>query len=261
MPTFERSAALVWTHRALGGRLGQDSAVQTPAAPWKKLTTNTGRSAWLLPANSALPQSLALANAPTGSVTAFVDYESRATEGPSLPVAIERKLYRLTNGAAKRQEKEAGEPVRGRAAPEPDTVSVSSDFELEPVDRNSVLKTDELYLDEITVRPSNGQTMHYGLIEAALPPGASVERSTWGLSLHRRDSQPEAMEKARNENTRFGYAVPIEPLDKEVTIRHLVRFAQRGQFELPPARFHRMYQPEQKAFERKEQAWTTVRVE
>ena len=259
MPTFERSTALVWVYRSLGGKLGQDTATATLAAPWRKVLTATGRAAWVLPANATAPQTLALTAMPNGSITAFVDYDSRAVDGKALPVSIERRLYRLTNGAAKREEG-SSETVRGRPTGE-GTVSQISEFDLEPIAKDSVLKTDEVYLDEITVRPTNGQVMHYGLIEAALPPGATVERSTWGLSLRRRDAQAEAMEKARNENTRFGYAVPIEPLAGEVTVRHLVRFAQRGQFELPPARFQRMYQPEQKAYERKDQAWTALRVE
>jgi uncharacterized protein YfaS (alpha-2-macroglobulin family) len=34
-----------------------------------------------------------------------------------------------------------------------------------------------------------------------------------------------------------------------VAVRHLVRFAQKGSFVLPPARLYRMYQPDSKAFE------------
>jgi uncharacterized protein YfaS (alpha-2-macroglobulin family) len=259
MPTFERSAALVWTYRASGGKLGQDVAAPALAAPWRKTTTATGRTAWTLPAGAALPKSLDLGAFPVGSLTAFVDYDSRSTDGKALPVTVERRLYRLANGASKRDEA-GGDMVRGRPVGEA-TVAQLSEFDLEALPANAVLRTDEVYVDEIVLRPGKDQVMHYGLLEAALPPGATVERSTWGIALRHRDAAAEAMEKARAESTRFGYAVPIEPLAGEVTIRHLVRFAQRGQFELPPARFQRMYQPEQKAYERKEAAWTSVRVE
>jgi uncharacterized protein YfaS (alpha-2-macroglobulin family) len=264
-PTFERAMALVWTHRALGGTTGGKTGGHTtaggpvPAAPWRKIVTTTGRSAFVLPAGTALPKTLTLAATPTASTTAFVDYESRAAETSSLPVTIERRLYRLVQAATKRREPD-NTPRRGQAAPVQDTVAFSAEFELEPVARNSVLHSNEVYLDEIVLRP-NGPAMHYGLLEAALPPGASVDKTTWGISLRRGGPTAEPLEKAREEDTRFGYAVPVDPLDHEVTVRHLLRFSEKGEFELPPARFHRMYQPEQKAFEAKEHAWTSVRVD
>ena len=43
--------------------------------------------------------------------------------------------------------------------------------------------------------------------------------------------------------------MPIDSLDGPLTIRHLVRFSQRGTFTLPPARLFRMYEPEDKALE------------
>lgn len=259
MPTFERSAALVWIYRAAGGKLGQETAAPTLAAPWHKVTTATGRPAWVLPSATAVPKTLAVTGTPTGPLTAFVDYDSRSGDSKALPVSVERRLYRLANGASKRDES-GGDMVRGRPSGD-GAVAQMSEFDLEPLPANAVLRTDEVYVDEITLRPSGGQVMHYGLLEAALPPGASVERSTWGIALRQGNAAAEAMEKSRAENTRFGYAVPIEPLAGEIRLRHLVRFAQRGQFELPPARFQRMYQPDQKAYERKEQAWTALRVE
>ncbi|WP_374328126.1 alpha-2-macroglobulin [Azonexus sp.] len=257
-PTFERAMALVWTHRALGGKLGGGAASPVPAAPWRKVVTATGRSAFVLPAGTATPKTLDLAAAPAAGSVAFVDYESRAPQAGSLPVTVERRLYRLVQAATTRQEAD-GTPRRGQTSA-PDTVAFSAEFSLEAVARNGVVHSNEVYLDEIVLRP-NGTPMHYGLLEAALPPGAAVEKSTWGISLRRGGKGAEAMEKARQENTRFGYAVPVAPLDREVTIRHLLRFSQKGQFQLPPARFHRMYQPEQKAFEAKDRAWTSVRVD
>ncbi|MOA61053.1 hypothetical protein D3C78_1860950 [compost metagenome] len=45
------------------------------------------------------------------------------------------------------------------------------------------------------------------------------------------------------------YAVPVDSLQGTVTLRHLVRFSQKGQFNLPPARYVRMYDPQQQAVE------------
>ena len=68
-----------------------------------------------------------------------------------------------------------------------------------------------------------------------------------------------ALERARFETTPSGYAVPVEDLSGEVTVRHLLRFAQAGRYALPPVRYSRMYQPEQKAFEEKPRARIDVR--
>jgi uncharacterized protein YfaS (alpha-2-macroglobulin family) len=83
-----------------------------------------------------------------------------------------------------------------------------------------------------------------------LPPGAAVETSTWGIDLGA-EGHPQPLERAQDQPTAQGYAVPFETLlaGNAVTVRHLVRFAQRGTFKLPPTRLHRMYEPEAKAFD------------
>jgi hypothetical protein len=47
------------------------------------------------------------------------------------------------------------------------------------------------------------------------------------------------------------YAVPLDSLQGTVQLRHLVRFSQKGQFHLPPARYVRLYDPQQQAVEQK----------
>jgi uncharacterized protein YfaS (alpha-2-macroglobulin family) len=47
----------------------------------------------------------------------------------------------------------------------------------------------------------------------------------------------------------LSYHQPVPLLDRPVTLRQLVRFALPGTFTLPPARYFRMYQPEQKAYQ------------
>ena len=43
------------------------------------------------------------------------------------------------------------------------------------------LRANDLYLEEIRLSPAAGQSPRYGLIEVPLPPGADVERGTWGI--------------------------------------------------------------------------------
>ena len=132
-------------------------------------------------------------------------------------------------------------------------------YTTEPVAAGEALRTDALYLDEITLSPAQGKQHRFGLLEVALPPGASVESSTWGISLREGD-KTEELEGARHTERQGGYAVPVDALDKPLTVRHLLRFSQKGRYVLPPARFQRVYQPDQKAFQADGKAWT-VKVE
>jgi uncharacterized protein YfaS (alpha-2-macroglobulin family) len=72
---------------------------------------------------------------------------------------------------------------------------------------------------------------------------------------------PVPLERARHVERRDGYAVPVDPLDGEVTVRHLLRFAQKGSYVLPPARYYRAYQPDQKALEGGGKTMRTLKVE
>ena len=94
--------------------------------------------------------------------------------------------------------------------------------------------------------------LRYGMLEVPLPPGADVERTTWGIKLQGKDgSEPTALEKARFEPGQLAYAVPVDALSGELRVRHLVRFSQKGQFKLPPVRFKQVYAPQHQAQETK----------
>ena len=47
------------------------------------------------------------------------------------------------------------------------------------------------------------------------------------------------------------YALPVDSLQGTLVFRHLVRFSQKGEFSLPPARYQRMYAPQDQALEAK----------
>ncbi|OWD81153.1 MG2 domain-containing protein [Escherichia coli] len=81
-------------------------------------------------------------------------------------------------------------------------------------------------------------------------PGADVERTTWGISVNKPNAakqQGQLLEKARNEMGELAYMVPVKELTGTVTFRHLLRFSQKGQFVLPPARYVRSYAPAQQS--------------
>jgi uncharacterized protein YfaS (alpha-2-macroglobulin family) len=158
---------------------------------------------------------------PAGTV-AVLRYDSRAAEAHTLPVALKRRILRL-------EQSDKG-------------------YTLKPVAAGQAFDTTALYLDEITLAPTALGAHRFGLLEVALPPGAMVESGTWGINIEGKKTV--ALERARHVERRDGYAVPVDVLDRPLTVRHLLRFSQKGSFVLPPARFHRMYQPESKAFER-----------
>jgi uncharacterized protein YfaS (alpha-2-macroglobulin family) len=223
MPTLERALTLVWLERALGGSTEGAPAAPGLESPWQRTVSGSGAVDWRWPAGQTLPAELRLLGAPARPITAVVQFDSAAAETHELPVTIERRLYRVQKGS-------------------PDV------YELEPLSSGEAVSTTELYLDEIRLTPT-GKPIRHALLEVPLPPGAAVESTTWGIRLRNAKGEAQDFERARHESTPRGYVTPVDPLAETVVVRHLVRFAQRGSYGLPPARLYRMYQPDAKAFE------------
>lgn len=234
MPTIDRALALIWVQKKLGGPAPARLPEAALAGHWQRVEQRSGMPVWHWPEGRKLPTSLQLEGAAPAGMVAVLQYESRAPLASSLPVQVERRILRLLPG-------EGG-------------------YRLQPVKPGEALRTDALYMDEITLKPGAGARARFGLVEVALPPGASVEATTWGINLLGA-AKPEALERARHVERRDGYAVPVELLDGERKLRHLLRFAQKGRYRLPPARFYRMYQPDQVASERPGKAVVALRVE
>ncbi len=221
--TLERALALTWLQQSSSGETGNPGVEL--GLPWQPLPAGDAGAGWLWSAASP-PTELALANAPTGLLTAQVSYQSAAATADSLPLTIERRLWRLLPAA--------------------DAFS----FTLEAVTDNIVF-SDALYLDEIKLSSTAAKPLRYGLLEVPLPPGADVERTTWGIQVSGLGGDAsEALERARSEPGQLLYALPVDSLEGSATFRHLLRFSQKGQFSLPPARFQRMYAPAQQAHEK-----------
>lgn len=223
-PTMDRAVMLAWMASALGG-YGKGAPLGTLVAPWQKFTTIAGGSHFRVMPGQLRPATLTLTAAPVKPLAAYVTFESALPAAKSLPVRLDRRLYRLTanaDGAFARTEVRDGEAV----------------------------STDELYLDEIRLAPNgNGRPLRYGIVEVPLPPGAALETGTWGISLLEGSRDGVPLEAARAEATSYGYAVPVEALGGSTVLRHLVRFAQKGRFQLPSSRFYSMYNAEAQAYE------------
>lgn len=131
---------------------------------------------------------------------------AKTAQQSNIPVTVERQLYRLIPG-----EEEMS-------------------FTLQPVTSNEI-DSDALYLDEITLTSEQDAVLRYGQVEVPLPPGADVERTTWGISVNKPNAgkqQGQLLEKARNEMGELAYMVPVKELTGTVTFRHLLRFSQKG---------------------------------
>lgn len=259
-PTFDRAQALVWLHKALGARPELRSEPTLLGAPWLAGRNAVGDPVWTLPDGQKPPATLALSGAGKAAV-AFVSYDSsEASPAPALPVRIERTLFKVVSQARPKPATPAASAASGAGTAPPTPADDGRlTVKLEPVAPGTPLDSNALYLDQITLK--GDKPMRWALLEAALPPGATVEASTWGLDLQGADGKTQALERATHQPIAQGYAVPVEALaaNQEHTVRHLLRFSQRGQYKLPPARLFRMYEPEAKAVEANAR-WASVEV-
>lgn len=235
MPTIDRALVLIWVQKKLSGPPPARLPDLALGGAWKRADGRAGTPVWHWTDTKIPPTSLALAHEAPAGMVAVVQFQSRAPVAASLPFQVRRRILRM-------------KPVKGG-------------YRLQPLKPGEALRTDALYMDEITLKPiAAGGRARFGLVEVALPPGASVEPTTWGIELIGAE-KPAALEQARHVERRDGYAVPIDLLDGERKVRHLLRFAQKGRYRLPPARFYRMYQPDQLAFEFPGMAIGELRVE
>ena len=220
--TLERALALTWMQRAVAD--APTAELPKPVADWKEDHSTTGDAFWRWQ-GKAVPAQLDLSAAPSRPLNASVTFRSADAPTTQLPVTIKRRLLRLVPGE--------------------DAFAFSAE-EL----GDKPLSSDELYLDEVTLNTEQAQALRYGMLEVPLPPGADVERTTWGLQISGLGGvEATSLERARNEPGDLFYGVPVDTLGGELRLRHLVRFSQKGEFVLPPARYQRLYAPQEQALE------------
>lgn len=221
--TLERALILSWLEQA---------AAMSPKAPsislsgdWRSYSRRAASDAWRW-TGKTLPESVNLSAAPAEPVPALLHFTSQeAATSSDNTLSISRNLIKLTPG-----DKALG-------------------FNSQAV-TGSEVATNSLYLDEIVVKYSGKKPLRYALLEVPLPPGADVERTTWGIEVTLPGaSEAVVLEKAQAEDGALSYAVPLEQVSGEVRLRHLVRFGQKGSFNLPPARLKDMYNPARRYYE------------
>ncbi|MCO7570618.1 alpha-2-macroglobulin family protein [Pseudomonas chlororaphis] len=224
-PTLDRALALTWLQRSVAQ--AAPAVALNPGQGWQPQQGASGERYWLWQ-GPQVPAVLTLDPLPERPLRASLSYQSQQEAGTPLPVNITRRLLRLVPG------------------------DEAFTFKLEPVG-NKPIASDGLYLDEVIIANESKRPLLYGMLEVPLPPGADVERTTWGIKLAGpAGTEAASLEKARFEPGQMSYAVPLDALNdsSEVRLRHLIRFSQKGQFNLPAARFYQVYAPEHQAQER-----------
>ncbi|TBU89501.1 hypothetical protein DNK44_16940 [Pseudomonas dryadis] len=219
---LERALALTWLQPSLDLQASTDSLA--PEGDWRAGQGASGDAYWQWQGAQA-PEALVLAGDLDQPVEVRIDYQSAQAAPSAVPLTLSRRLLRLVPGEE------------------------AFTFSVEEVDRDEISSAD-LYLDEVTLTSSAEHPLRYGLLEVPLPPGADVERTTWGIKVSGlAGEEASALERARSEPGQLSYAVPVDSLQGELVLRHLVRFSQKGRFELPPARYLRLYAPGEQALE------------
>lgn len=254
-PTLDRALSLVWWSKVLGGvppagTRELDTSVTSKAATdgWTRINSRLGASTWRW-TGTRLPTQLPWGLLPADA-HAVLRYRSALVQAEgndatsTLPVRIERKLFRLVPVSGDKATSVAQDAGRNQVL-----AGSEVEFKLEPT-KDTDIRANELYMEEFRLS-AKGDMPRYGLLEIPLPPGADVERSTWGIRIRNLDGNGEvvSIERATGQAGDLSYAVPIDVMQSNQPIRHLLRFGSKGSFVLPPARYQRMYQPQDKAFE------------
>ncbi|WP_460140842.1 alpha-2-macroglobulin family protein [Pseudomonas sp. S2_E01] len=223
--TLERALALTWLQRSI--EQASPTIALAPGDGWKKRYGASGEMFWTWQGPATVPSVLSLSGTQERPLRAMLSYQTQQPALDPMAVSITRRLSRLVPG------------------------DEAFTFKLEAVGPQP-LSSDSLYLDEVIITSKAAKPLRYGMLEVPLPPGADVERTTWGIKLlGKAGSEPTALEKARFEPGQMTYAVPVDALSGELRLRHLVRFSQKGQFNLPPVRFTQVYAPQHQAQEQK----------
>jgi uncharacterized protein YfaS (alpha-2-macroglobulin family) len=224
-PGPERALALTWLYGLLGNT--SQPIEFNPGAGWRPSEGTLGERYWQWSGQGPV-QPLELPANLEKPIDASINFSLPLTAvGPDtaeepLPIEISHRLLKLVPGEK------------------------AFEFNAQPVAQNEALSSDVLYLDEVTLTNNGSVPLRYLQLEVPLPPGADVERTTWGImvsGLTGNNGVP--LEKARNEMGQLSYMVPVNELGESKVYRHLVRFSQKGTFLLPPMRLSRMYAPQE----------------
>ncbi|WES70681.1 alpha-2-macroglobulin [Superficieibacter sp. HKU1] len=233
---MDRALALTWLTTLM--RSTPAATLPAPAGAWAKRHAANGGDDWRW-IGQGVPEAISFPDDIVTPQNVQIRWREPANNARqnNVAVKVERHLFKLVVGEE------------------------AMDFTLQPVAGNEI-DSDALYLDEITLTSEQTSPLRYGQVEVPLPPGADVERTTWGISIRKpggKNQKGELLEKARNEISELAYMIPVNTLTGTTTFRHLLRFSQKGKFVLPPVRYVRSYAPDQQSLAA-DTDWTEMQV-
>jgi uncharacterized protein YfaS (alpha-2-macroglobulin family) len=255
-PTLERSLVLLMAQKAAGAEpYAVAEKLDFTASPaFEPAESRFGLTVWKLAGNrdaGAMPLSIQVSAAKPA--TAYLSYELHETEvqNPLSDIRVTRKLYKLDLQKPDTEQEENGE---AEESPGP----IYAATEIQP---GAEIDSSALYLDEVVISGESG--VRYGAVDIPLPSGADVEAAPWGMKISGSGFGGEAAEDGQDqtqsqplelENTEYQafphrYTVPVEALNGDARFLHLLRFSQRGEFELGRARYFEMYHPGRQALQ------------
>lgn len=252
MATIDRALSLMFIHGALGLRDQTSISAFDPGRNWAQRESRLGTPLWYWQGKAGDSVHIALKEAPAQPVQAYLTYDGYGLEPARLPVKIERRLYRLQRQVDAETTEESPKASETETTEESAATPEKPVYNAMPVESDWTLSVSGLYVDEIVISPATEDALYrYGVLEIPLPPGADVEPTTWGINVAGLTGEGKTVTLPEPIFTpgRRSYAIPVDALTTTRVYRHLVRFSQRGAFNLPPARYFRMYQPNDKALE------------
>jgi uncharacterized protein YfaS (alpha-2-macroglobulin family) len=215
--TIQRALTLAFLYKKIGSKFSSVTIMNgySPGKNWTKSQGDLSKKKWYWNGQKDVGE----LNIPANS-SAHLIVEQAAVKKSSLPVVIKRSFYKLTKASDE----------EGYNA-----YLVESDK----------LDSTTLYLDEVTLTP-NGK-MNYGIVQIPLPPGGSVEKSSWGTQVRLNKNSVVIDEKGTQEGVDY-YSAALPRLYGEVKVYQLIRFSMKGRFTIPGVRYFKMYAPEQQAY-------------
>lgn len=231
-PTIDRAMALIWLQQQASSQSASFADLKPSSNDWSAIApTGSGQWQWAW-RGQGVPTGFGI-NQALSNAWVVLRYDSSAKPAQTLPVTISRQLYRLEPSKLSKEQNEKNNNNQFLG------------FKAVKLKAGEAISSNQLYVDEITLSPNDDtNAVAYALAEVALPPGAQVEGSTWGMLIAGLDA--EDMKPFANPSFEEGvlsYRVPVQKLSEPTRLRQLVRFGQKGRFELPAPRLFNMYDP------------------
>lgn len=217
--TIERALTLAFLYKKTGSHFKQVTLAESfsPGKNWHSSQSDISRNRWTWTGGLTEAMELKIPE----NYSAHLVVEKFETQKSSLPVSLKRNLYRVSRN---------------------DEFMTAS-----TAVTDGRVNSQDLYLDEIVITPTQNTKVNYGIVQVPLPPGALPEQATWGMTVQVDGKKITIDEKGTQVGTGY-YSAAVPRLQAEIKIYQLIRFSTPGQYNLPGVKYFKMYKPDQQAF-------------